>query len=77
MIPFSVLDLCPIVTGGTAADAFRNSLALAQHAERLGFRRFWLAEHHNKPGIAERRHRGRHRPCGRRHEHDSCGRSAA
>lgn len=52
MIPFSVLDLSPIVTGATAADAFRNTLALARHAEQLGFKRFWLAEHHNNPGIA-------------------------
>ncbi len=52
MIPFSVLDLSPIVRGATAADAFRNTLALARHAEKLGYRRFWLAEHHNNPGIA-------------------------
>jgi luciferase family oxidoreductase group 1 len=52
MIPFSVLDLSPIVTGGSATDAFRNTLALAQHAEKLGYKRFWLAEHHNNPGIA-------------------------
>ncbi|MDB5966568.1 MAG: class flavin-dependent oxidoreductase [Polaromonas sp.] len=52
MIPFSVLDLSPIVRGNTATDAFRNTLALAQHAEKLGYRRFWLAEHHNNPGIA-------------------------
>src|SRR5246127_2474474 len=52
MIPFSVLDLSPIVQEGTAADAFRNTLDLARHAERLGFRRYWLAEHHNMPGIA-------------------------
>lgn len=52
MIPFSVLDLCPIVEGGTAADAFRNSVDLAQHAENLGYNRFWLAEHHNIPGVA-------------------------
>jgi len=51
MIPLSVLDLCPIVQGGTAALAFRNSLDLARHAERLGYNRFWLAEHHNMPGI--------------------------
>ena len=50
--PLSVLDLSPIVEGGTAADSFRNSLDLARHAERLGYRRFWLAEHHNMPGIA-------------------------
>ncbi len=52
MIPFSVLDLSPIVRGNTATDAFRNTLALAQHAEKFGFNRFWLAEHHNNPGIA-------------------------
>lgn len=52
MIPFSVLDLSPIVQGNTASDAFRNTLALAQHAEKLGYQRFWLAEHHNNPGIA-------------------------
>jgi len=52
MIPLSVLDLSPIVEGGSAADAFRNSLDLAQHAERWGYHRFWLAEHHNMPGIA-------------------------
>lgn len=50
-IPFSVLDLCPIVEGKTAADAFRNTRELAQHAERLGYNRYWLAEHHNMPGI--------------------------
>jgi luciferase family oxidoreductase group 1 len=52
MIPFSVLDLSPIVTGSTATQAFHNTLALARHAEQLGFKRFWLAEHHNNPGIA-------------------------
>ena len=52
MIPFSILDLSPIPKGGTAAEALRNTLALAQHAERLGFHRYWLAEHHNMPGIA-------------------------
>jgi luciferase family oxidoreductase group 1 len=49
---FSVLDLAPITQGSTAAVAFRNSLDLAQHAERWGYRRFWVAEHHNMPGIA-------------------------
>jgi luciferase family oxidoreductase group 1 len=48
----SILDLAPIREGDTAADAFRNSLDLARHAERWGYRRFWLAEHHNIPGIA-------------------------
>ncbi|HEX4476212.1 MAG TPA: LLM class flavin-dependent oxidoreductase [Polyangiaceae bacterium] len=52
MIPFSVLDLCPIVQGGSATDALRNTLDLARHAERWGYRRYWLAEHHNMPGIA-------------------------
>jgi luciferase family oxidoreductase group 1 len=52
MVPLSVLDLAPIVAGGTAADAFRNTLDLARHAERLGYRRYWLAEHHNMPGVA-------------------------
>lgn len=51
-IPFSVLDLSPIRQGGTAADSFRDTLDLARHAERLGFRRFWVAEHHSLPGIA-------------------------
>ncbi len=52
MIPFSVLDLAPIVEGGDATQSFRNTLDLAQHAERWGFQRYWLAEHHNMPGIA-------------------------
>jgi luciferase family oxidoreductase group 1 len=52
MIPFSILDLSPIVEGASAADALRNTLALAQHAEKWGYRRYWLAEHHNMPGIA-------------------------
>ncbi|GAB2878427.1 LLM class flavin-dependent oxidoreductase [Paraburkholderia jirisanensis] len=52
MIPFSVLDLSPINAGATAAHAFRNTLDLAQHAERWGYHRFWLAEHHNMTGIA-------------------------
>jgi len=51
-IPFSVLDLAPINTGSTASESFRNSLSLAQHVEKLGYKRFWLAEHHNMPGIA-------------------------
>ena len=51
-IPFSVLDLAPINQGSTAAESLRNSLDLAQHVEQLGYRRFWLAEHHNMTGIA-------------------------
>jgi luciferase family oxidoreductase group 1 len=52
MIPFSVLDLSPVTLGGTAAQSLRNTLDLAQHAERWGYRRYWLAEHHSMPGIA-------------------------
>lgn len=52
MIPFSILDLAPITEGGDAAQSFRNTLALARHGERWGYRRFWLAEHHGMPGIA-------------------------
>jgi len=52
MTTYSVLDLSPITEGGSPADSLRNTLELAQHAERLGYRRFWLAEHHNIPGIA-------------------------
>ncbi|MEA3150285.1 MAG: hypothetical protein QOD56_1224 [Gammaproteobacteria bacterium] len=52
MIPFSVLDLSPIAMGSDAGVSLRNSLDLAQHAERWGYRRYWLAEHHSMPGIA-------------------------
>jgi luciferase family oxidoreductase group 1 len=52
MVPLSVLDLAPITQGSDAAQAFHRSRDLAQHAERWGFRRFWLAEHHGIPGIA-------------------------
>lgn len=52
MIPFSILDLSPIVEGNTATQALHNTLNLAQHAEQLGYNRYWLAEHHNMPGIA-------------------------
>lgn len=52
MIPFSVLDLSPITQGSTARVSFQNTLDLAQHAERWGFNRYWLAEHHGMPGIA-------------------------
>jgi luciferase family oxidoreductase group 1 len=52
MIPLSVLDLAPITLGGSATDALKNSRDLARHAERLGYKRFWLAEHHGMPGIA-------------------------
>jgi luciferase family oxidoreductase group 1 len=52
MTVFSVLDLSPIVEGGNASSALANSLDLARHAERWGYHRYWLAEHHNMPGIA-------------------------
>jgi luciferase family oxidoreductase group 1 len=52
MIPCSVLDLCPVVEGGDAGRALRSSLDLARHAEKWGYRRFWLAEHHGMPGVA-------------------------
>jgi luciferase family oxidoreductase group 1 len=52
MVPLSILDLSPIVQGETAAQALNNSLDLARHAEAWGYRRYWLAEHHNMPGIA-------------------------
>jgi luciferase family oxidoreductase group 1 len=51
-IPLSVLDLAPLVEGGTATNSFKNTLDLAQHVEKWGFNRYWLAEHHNMPGIA-------------------------
>ncbi|QNF31585.1 LLM class flavin-dependent oxidoreductase [Adhaeribacter swui] len=51
-IPVSVLDLVPVLAGHTPADSFRNSLELAQAAERLGYKRYWMAEHHNMVGIA-------------------------
>jgi luciferase family oxidoreductase group 1 len=52
MTQFSVLDLSPIASGSTAAESLRNTLEYAQHAERLGYQRFWMAEHHNMSGIA-------------------------
>ncbi|HEY0149305.1 MAG TPA: LLM class flavin-dependent oxidoreductase [Allosphingosinicella sp.] len=52
MVPFSVLDLAPIAEGSDAGQALNNALGLALHAERLGYRRFWMAEHHSMPGIA-------------------------
>lgn len=52
MIAFSILDLAPVTAGSDIAQAFRNTLDLAQLGERLGYHRYWLAEHHNMPGIA-------------------------
>jgi luciferase family oxidoreductase group 1 len=51
-VPLSILDLAPVCEGATPADAFANALDLARHAEALGYARYWLAEHHNMPGIA-------------------------
>ena len=51
-VPFSVLDLAPVPQGKTPANAFQSSLELAQHAEKWGYQRYWLAEHHNMTGIA-------------------------
>jgi len=52
MTPISVLDLAPVPLGSTPADALRNTLDLARHAEHWGYTRYWLAEHHNMVGIA-------------------------
>ena len=52
MVPVSILDLAPICLGSDASVALQNTRDLAQHAERWGYQRFWLAEHHNMPGIA-------------------------
>ncbi|MEJ1972191.1 MAG: LLM class flavin-dependent oxidoreductase [Lacunisphaera sp.] len=70
MVPFSVLDLSNIVQGGTVADALNRSRELARHAEQLGYRRFWLAEHHNMPGIASAATAVALAPRRGRHEHD-------
>src|SRR5437660_12903562 len=50
-IPFSILDLAPIVEGGTAASALQNTLDFGRHVERYGYHRYWLAEHHNIPRV--------------------------
>ncbi|HEY5078546.1 MAG TPA: LLM class flavin-dependent oxidoreductase, partial [Opitutaceae bacterium] len=52
MVPLSILDLAPVVQGSTVAEALARTLDLARHAERWGYKRYWLAEHHNMPGIA-------------------------
>lgn len=52
MVPLSILDLVPVALGATPSEALRRSLDLARHAERFGYRRFWVAEHHNMTGIA-------------------------
>ena len=52
MIPLSILDLVPVSEGSDAGAALRNALSLAKAGEALGYRRFWMAEHHSMPGIA-------------------------
>src|SRR4051794_13933254 len=52
MVPLSILDLVPVTVGSSPREALHNSLALAQHAERIGYHRYWVAEHHNMTGIA-------------------------
>ena len=52
MIPMSLLDLAPVPEGGSVRQALANTVDLARHAEALGYERYWLAEHHNMPGIA-------------------------
>src|SRR5438045_2856932 len=52
MIPYSILDLAPVVEGGNAAQALHCSLDLARHAEQWGYQRYWVAEHHGMPGVA-------------------------
>jgi alkanesulfonate monooxygenase SsuD/methylene tetrahydromethanopterin reductase-like flavin-dependent oxidoreductase (luciferase family) len=50
--PLAVLDLVPVSSGSTAAEALRDNIDLARHAERLGYARYWFAEHHLNPGVA-------------------------
>ena len=52
MTALSVLDLAPVPEGSTVTQSLKNTADLARHAERLGYKRYWLAEHHNMPGIA-------------------------
>jgi hypothetical protein len=52
MLPLSIFDLAPVSEGATPAQGLQNARDLAQHAERLGYRRYWVAEHHNMVGIA-------------------------
>ena len=75
MAVFSILDLSPIVKGGDRRPgALNNTRDLAQHAERWGYRRFWVAEHHNMAGHRQRRHRAGDPAYRRRHQHDTGGR---
>ena len=58
MTKFSILDLAPIAEGGNAGTALHNSLDLIRHADKWGFQRYWVAEHHNIQGIASSARRG-------------------
>jgi alkanesulfonate monooxygenase SsuD/methylene tetrahydromethanopterin reductase-like flavin-dependent oxidoreductase (luciferase family) len=71
MTPLSVLDLAPVVQGSTVQQALHNSRDLAQHAERWGYNRFWLAEHHNMRASPARRPAS-DQPCGGGHLDDPC-----
>src|SRR3954471_14274418 len=51
-VPLSILDLAPLISGGTAGDALRRTLDLARRAEQFGYHRYWVAEHHLTPGVA-------------------------
>ena len=86
MIPLSILDLVPVTEGSDARTSYANMVDLARLGERLGYRRFWLAEHHNMPGIASAAtsvligHVGRRHvedPCRRRRHHAAQPRAAA
>jgi alkanesulfonate monooxygenase SsuD/methylene tetrahydromethanopterin reductase-like flavin-dependent oxidoreductase (luciferase family) len=77
MDALSVLDLAFVVQDATPADALRNMLDLAQHAERWGYRRYWLAEHHNMVGNRQCRDCLCHRVCSCRHAHASGNRRAS
>ena len=81
-VPLSVLDLAPVVAGGTAGDALRRTLDLARHAEQFGYRRYWVAEHHLTPGVASsqparRRASGGRSASSTRTTWRSCGRTCA
>ena len=60
MIPFSILDLATVAEGSTVTEALENTRQMAIRAEKLGYHRYWLAEHHNNAGDRERRHSGHH-----------------
>ncbi len=77
MTPLSILDLSPVPEGSDAGQALRNSADLARHAEALGYRRYWMAEHHNMPGIASAATAVALGPCRGRHPDASASAPAA